>query len=120
MSGFQGNLASISQAASMGYHTLLDAAALAPTSLISLSGPLLNNSVDAMLISLYKIIGYPTGLGALVIKKSFLQLLQKQWFSGGTVEIVQVPGDIYTLEEGVARFEVNKRTPLPLLPLASC
>lgn len=105
LSGFQGNLASISQAALMGYHTVLDAAALAPTSSISLSGSLLNNSVDAMLISLYKIVGYPTGLGALVIKKSFLKLLQKQWFSGGTVEIVQVPGDIYTLEEGVARFE---------------
>ncbi|GJJ08014.1 hypothetical protein Clacol_002221 [Clathrus columnatus] len=105
VSGFKADLSLINEAASRGFYTLLDAAALAPTTSISLSGQKLNNSVDAMTISLYKIMGYPTGLGALVIKKKFLQLLQKPWFAGGTVEIVQVPGDAYTLEEGVARFE---------------
>lgn len=85
---------------------MLDAAALAPTTPISLSGGVLNNNVDAMIISLYKIIGYPTGLGALIVKNQFLQLLEKPWFCGGTVDVVQVPGHKYTLEDGVSRFEV--------------
>lgn len=71
-----------------GFDTLLDAAALAPTTRISLSG--LANSVDAMAISLYKMIGYPTGVGALVARKAFLTKLKKRWFSGGSVRVVQV------------------------------
>jgi selenocysteine lyase/cysteine desulfurase len=58
-----------------------------------------------MAISIYKIIGFPTGLGALVVKKAFLNMLQKPWFSGGTVDVVQVPGEAYTLETGHERFE---------------
>lgn len=98
----------LQHAASQGFHTFLDAAALAPSTSISLSGSGLNNCVDAMAISIYKIIGFPTGLGALVVKKSFLQKLKKPWFSGGTVDVVQVPGEAYTLEHGPERFEVNE------------
>src|SRR5258708_117560 len=71
-----------------GFDTLLDAAALAPTTRISLSG--LASSVDAMAISLYKMIGYPTGVGALVARKAFLTKLKKRWFSGGSVRVVHV------------------------------
>lgn len=106
MTGFKAPLYLLQHASSQGFHTLLDAAALAPTTRISLSGPELNNSVDALTISMYKIIGYPTGLGALVIKKSFLNQLKKPWFAGGTVDIAQVPGVAYTLLDGPERFEV--------------
>jgi len=61
--------------------------------------------VDAMAVSIYKIMGFPTGVGALVVKKRFLNGLQKPWFSGGTVDVVQVPGEAFTLEEGPAKFE---------------
>ncbi|KAJ7133125.1 PLP-dependent transferase [Mycena epipterygia] len=76
----------------LGYHTLLDAAALAATSSISLS----SCHPDAMAVSFYKMFGFPTGVGALVVKKSFLVQLKRPWFSGGNVDIVQVPGNIVT------------------------
>jgi molybdenum cofactor sulfurtransferase len=87
----------------MGYNTLLDAAALAPTSAISLA----DMNVDAMAISFYKMFGFPTGMGALIARKSFLNSLVRPWFSGGTVDIVQVPGSIVTMADDVnERFEV--------------
>ncbi|KAG1903434.1 PLP-dependent transferase [Suillus fuscotomentosus] len=79
-------------ASSLGYHTLLDAAALAPSSVISLS----ETPVDAMVVSFYKMFGYPTGVGALIVKESFLEILERPWFAGGTVGVVQVPGSIFT------------------------
>ena len=96
-------LCSIQYAASLGYNTLLDAAALAPSSYISLE----DVPVDAMAVSFYKMFGYPTGVGALVIKKSFLEKLRRPWFAGGTVDVVQVPGDIVTMSKTHhERFEV--------------
>lgn len=82
----------IEYAASLGYHTLLDAAALVPTSTFSLQ----EYPVDAMAVSFYKMFGFPTGVGALVVKKSFLTHLRRPWFAGGTVDLVQVPGDVMT------------------------
>ena len=88
----------------MGYNTLLDAAALAPTSVLSLS----DASVDAIAISFYKMFGFPTGVGALVVKKSFLARLKRPWFAGGTVDVVQVPGSIVTrATEPHEQFEVG-------------
>ena len=107
MTGLKPPLYLLQHAASQGFHTFLDAAALAPTTRISLSGSELGNSVDAMTLSIYKIIGFPTGLGALVIKKTFLNQLKKSWFCGGTVAFVQVPGESFTLAEGHERFEVH-------------
>lgn len=80
-------------ASSMGYNTILDAAALAPSSAISLCDM---PQLDAMTISFYKMFGFPTGIGALIAKKSFLAQLKRPWFSGGTVDLVQVPGLLVT------------------------
>lgn len=108
----------------LGYHTLLDAAALAPTSLVSL----MDTPVDAMAVSFYKMFGYPTGVGALVVKKSFLAQLRRPWFAGGTgtftksslftsthripVDVVQVPGTTVTMAPHLhEQFEVC--SPLP-------
>ncbi|KAJ7198466.1 methyltransferase type 11 [Mycena pura] len=85
-------LSIIEYASSLGYHTLLDAAALAATSTVSLS----DCPVDAMAVSFYKMFGFPTGVGALVVKKAFLTKLKRPWFAGGTVDVVQVPGTIVT------------------------
>ncbi|KAJ7744675.1 methyltransferase type 11 [Mycena metata] len=92
ISNSKSSLSIIEYATSLGYHTLLDAAALAATSTISLS----EFPVDAMAVSFYKMFGFPTGVGALVVKKSFLKQLKRPWFSGGNVDIVQVPGNVVT------------------------
>jgi molybdenum cofactor sulfurtransferase len=79
-------LSLLKHASSLGYHTVLDAAALAPTSTISLTA----TPVDAMAISFYKMFGFPTGIGALVVKKAFLHGLKRPWFAGGTVDVVSI------------------------------
>ncbi|KAJ3514486.1 hypothetical protein NLJ89_g2345 [Agrocybe chaxingu] len=79
-------------AASLGYHTVVDGAALAPTSVVSLA----DYPIDAMAVSFYKMFGYPTGVGALIVKRAFLSQLKRPWFAGGTVDVVQVPGNIVT------------------------
>ena len=97
-------LAILKYASNLGYHILLDAAAIAPTTMFSLS----DTPVDAMAVSFYKMFGFPTGVGALVVKKSFLELMKRPWFSGGTVNIVQVPGTVFTRSETLhEQFEVN-------------
>ncbi|KAJ7358440.1 methyltransferase type 11 [Mycena albidolilacea] len=94
-------------AAALGYHTVLDAAALAPTSDISITDYL----VDAMAVSFYKMFGFPTGVGALIAKKSFWRHLQRPWFAGGNVDVVQVPGKILTLSsEPHEQFEARDGT----------
>lgn len=40
---------------------------------------------DFVVISFYKIFGYPTGLGALLIRTEAAEFLKKAYFSGGTV-----------------------------------
>ncbi|EIM80857.1 PLP-dependent transferase [Stereum hirsutum FP-91666 SS1] len=74
----------------LGYTTLLDAAALAPTGSLDLSVV----KVDAVAISFYKMFGWPTGVGALILRPGVGEWLRKSrvWFAGGTVGVVQVPG----------------------------
>jgi molybdenum cofactor sulfurtransferase len=95
----------LASAKSHGYSTLIDAAALASSARISLRN---QPSADAMVVSFYKMFGYPTGVGALVAKKEFLEKLERRWFSGGTVDFVQAPGHL-TLhaKDLTARFEVR-------------
>lgn len=92
-------------AQALGYRTLLDAAALAPSTPISLQ----DNPVDAMVVSFYKMFGFPTGVGALIVKESFLQELNRPWFAGGTVDVVQVPGSLVTMAHDIReQFEVRR------------
>lgn len=97
------SLSLLTYASVLGYYTLLDAAALAPSSKISLR----TTPADAMAISFYKMFGFPTGVGCLVAKKSFLRQLKRPWFAGGTVEVVQVPGTGFTAAHEIyEQFEV--------------
>ncbi|EKM53775.1 uncharacterized protein PHACADRAFT_260279 [Phanerochaete carnosa HHB-10118-sp] len=96
------NLGLIKHAKSLGYSVLLDAAALAATSVINLS----DYPVDAMALSFYKMFGFPTGVGALIVKESFLAELSRPWFAGGTVDLVQAPGMVYRMSSELhSRFE---------------
>ncbi|KAE9402813.1 PLP-dependent transferase [Gymnopus androsaceus JB14] len=93
----------ITYARNLGYNTLLDAAALAPTTRISLA----EMPVDALAVSFYKMFGFPTGVGALVVRKGFLRMLRsgRPWFAGGTVDVVQVPGKVRTMKGVGEEFE---------------
>ena len=101
VSGLKHNLNWIEKAHSSGWHVLLDAAAFAPTTRLDLQ----QHSPDFVALSFYKIFGYPTGLGALLIKKTAFDLLEKPSFAGGTITIVSVKGDGHYLEKEAARFE---------------
>ncbi|KAJ4975209.1 hypothetical protein NE237_000315 [Protea cynaroides] len=41
--------------------------------------------VDFLVVSFYKIFGYPSGLGALIVRSEAAELLKVKYFSGGTV-----------------------------------
>jgi len=98
----------IEYASSLGYYTLLDAAALAPSSSFSLSD---HPQLDAMAVSFYKMFGFPTGVGALIVKESFLAQLSRPWFAGGNVDVVQVPGTLVTRSYEIhEQFEVMSKS----------
>lgn len=62
----------------------LDAAAWVPCSTLNLS----TYRADFVAFSFYKLFGFPTGVGALLIRKGQEELLQKRYFGGGTIEAV--------------------------------
>ena len=94
-------LAWIEKAQSLGWDVLLDAAAFAPTNRLDLT----QVKPDFVSLSFYKIFGYPTGIGALIAKRTALGKLQRPWFAGGTITVASVQGDKYYLAEGHAAFE---------------
>lgn len=85
----------------MGWHVALDAAALAPSTPISLR----SDPVDFLSLSIYKITGFPTGVGALVVAKTALPLLKRRTFWGGTMDALDVPTLKFGLLKDHAGFE---------------
>jgi selenocysteine lyase/cysteine desulfurase len=60
---------------------------------------------DFVAISFYKIIGYPTGVGCLLMRRDRWESMARPWFSGGTVTIASVQGDGHYLRPDAAAFE---------------
>ena len=100
-SGVKHDLRLIEIAQREGFHVLLDAAAFVTTSNLDLS----QYRPDFVSVSFYKIFGYPTGVGCLLIKKSSFELLTKVWFAGGTVNLAAVVSQHKFLKDGCERFE---------------
>jgi len=100
-SGVKHDLTWIEKAHEKGWDVLLDAAAFAPTNILDLR----KIKPDFVAVSFYKIFGYPTGLGCLLVKKSKFNILDKQWFAGGTISIVSVGDPNHFLLENHERFE---------------
>lgn len=46
-------------------------------------------------LSYYKIFGYPTGLGALLVRKRAMSLLRKRYFGGGAVSVSVADCDFF-------------------------
>ncbi|XP_041970861.1 molybdenum cofactor sulfurase [Aricia agestis] len=100
------------------WYIMLDVASYVGTSKLDLSV----TRPDFICMSFYKIFGYPTGLGALLVKNSSANLLsQKKYFGGGTVDIVLSTEDFHikrqTLHE---RFEDGTIPFLSVILLKHC
>jgi selenocysteine lyase/cysteine desulfurase len=91
----------VTEAQRCGYRVLLDAAAYAPTSRLSLRSV----EPDFVAVSFYKMFGYPTGTGALIAKREAMAELRRCYFGGGTVQFVSVQNGIHRLHIGAAGFE---------------
>lgn len=111
-SGVRHPLGLLREASERGWRTLLDAAAFLPTADLDLR----KYHPDFVCLSLYKIAGYPTGVGALVARSEALAELRRPAFSGGTVQWVTVAGARHRLASGAEGFEDGT---LPFLALGA-
>jgi selenocysteine lyase/cysteine desulfurase len=91
----------IGYAQERGWRVLLDAAAYAPSSRLDLG----SIRPDFVTLSFYKIFGYPTGVGGLLVRKEALRQLRRPWFAGGTISIASVQGDGHYFIDGGEAFE---------------
>ncbi len=89
----------VSLAHELGAEVIVDTAAFVPTHPYNLQ----EYRPEVACISFYKILGFPTGIGALIIRKDYLKKMQKAWFAGGTVRGVSL--EAHVLEEGYEAFE---------------
>jgi selenocysteine lyase/cysteine desulfurase len=100
-SGVQHPLDLAATARERGWAVVLDAAAFAPTNRLDLSAV----PADFTCLSIYKMLGYPTGVGALVARRDALAALRRPWFAGGTIAMASVAADAHRLTPGAAGFE---------------
>ena len=100
-SGVKHPLSLIEAARERGWHVLLDAAAFVPTNRLDLRIV----TPDFVAVSFYKMFGYPTGVGCLLIRNAALPGLRRPWFAGGTVNFATVQGRLHVLAPGEAGFE---------------
>lgn len=100
-SGIKHSLNWVDKAHEYGWDILLDVAAFVPSSKLDLQVV----KPDFVSISFYKIFGYPTGLGCLLVKKDKVNKLKKPWFAGGTVNFVSILYDSFYLTSNHERFE---------------
>jgi selenocysteine lyase/cysteine desulfurase len=100
-SGVKHPLEIVAQAHDRGWDVLLDAAAFVPTNRLDLTrvGP------DFVSVSFYKMFGYPTGVGCLLVHRDAWPKLTRPWFAGGTVNFVTVQGMRHFLAPREAGYE---------------
>ncbi|NWY40695.1 MOCOS sulfurase, partial [Sylvia atricapilla] len=84
------------------WFVLLDAASYVSSSPLDLGV----HQADFIPISFYKIFGFPTGLGALLVNNRIAPLLRKTYFGGGTAAAYLAGEDFYLPRKSIAeRFE---------------
>ncbi|KAJ6626919.1 pyridoxal phosphate-dependent transferase [Mycena sp. CBHHK59/15] len=78
-------------------YILLDAAAYLSTAVLELDSIPIEDAPDFIACSFYKLFGYPTGLGCLVVKKSSASCLQRNsYFGGGTTDAISVSSPFWS------------------------
>jgi molybdenum cofactor sulfurtransferase len=100
-SGVKHPLGIVGEAQAAGWDVLLDAAAFVSTNPLNLQSV----KPDFVALSFYKMFGYPTGVGCLLVRDKALARLRRPWFAGGTVNFATVQGRIHRLASGEAGFE---------------
>jgi selenocysteine lyase/cysteine desulfurase len=100
-SGVRHPLALVEAGRRRGWRVLLDAAAFVPTNRLDLA----TVAPDFVTVSFYKMFGYPTGVGCLLIRNDALACLHRPWFAGGTVNFATVQGRHHVLSPREAGFE---------------
>jgi selenocysteine lyase/cysteine desulfurase len=100
-SGVKHPLGLVGRARARGWNVLLDAAAFVPTNRLDLAAV----QPDFVTVSFYKMFGYPTGVGCLLIRNEALPRLARPWFAGGTVNFATVHGRAHILAPREAGFE---------------
>jgi selenocysteine lyase/cysteine desulfurase len=101
-SGVQHPLDWVAEAQALGWDVLLDCAAYMPTNRLNLGAI----KPDYVVLSFYKMFGYPTGIGALLARREKLVKLERPWFAGGTIAIASVQGEgWFRLTPGAPGFE---------------
>ena len=91
----------VTEARQVGWDVLLDAAAFVPTNRLDLSVV----QPSFVVLSFYKMFGYPTGVGCLLVHRDALSRLRRPWFAGGTVNFATVQGQVHRLAPREAGFE---------------
>ena len=100
-SGVRHPLSLVGSAKQLGFDVLLDAASFAATATLDLRAC----PADFVVISFYKLFGFPTGLGALIATKEGLSRLRRPWFAGGTVTYASVVLGQHELRSSHEAFE---------------
>ncbi|XP_017305050.1 molybdenum cofactor sulfurase 3 [Diaphorina citri] len=81
---------------------LLDAATYCGSNMLDLK----QHQPDFISISFYKMFGYPTGLGALIVKQKSAHVLNKTFYGGGTVKISMANENFHIKKDGLfEKFE---------------
>src|SRR5262249_53597260 len=83
------------------WDVLLDVAAFVPTNRLDVA----EVRPDFATVSFYKIFGYPTGIGCLLMRRDRFGTLTRPWFAGGTVASVSVSTETHHLHRDEAAFE---------------
>ena len=100
-SGVQHRLDLVDEAHAAGWDVLVDAAAFAPANRLDVA----QVRPDFATFSFYKIMGFPTGIGCLLMRRDRFGVLSRPWFAGGTITIASVAGDGHYLRRDEAAFE---------------
>lgn len=83
---------------------LLDAAKLAGTSPIDISSIPFLDRPNFITLSFYKIFGYPSGLGALIIRRDSSNLLNKKYYGGGAIQMASAE-----IDYSIPKFELHDK-----------
>lgn len=96
---------------------LLDAASFLSSSALDLSA----HHPDYVCLSFYKIFGYPTGLGALIVSKRGGEQLKKKYYGGGTVKIALTRENWHVKRDSLhEKFEDGTISYLSIISLQLC
>lgn len=98
-------------------YVCIDAASFLSTNALDLS----RYKPDYVCLSFYKIFGYPTGLGALIVSNRGAEKLNKKYYGGGTVKIALTRTNWHQKRDLIhERFEDGTISFLSIIALQTC